>query len=251
MAKLIIFGIVVIIILAVAYGYFGLNKKPTSPYSNTKVMYGYSSYDEYIKNRPEVAKTADESLINFVMNSGEVKSRAEASQNACNRGSDYSNKGDKETAIKRYNQAWLFDPKQPCIFAGFGSYYADSPKTVEKSFEMYEKALTLANPSSENDIENPWWILVDYGEALDRAYISDNKRIDYLDKALDNLTKSLAIKDTPKAHRALSFVYYHKGDYKEAWSQVHLAVNGGVDLKNFGTFIDVLKKAMPDPEGKY
>lgn len=216
-----------------------------------QIMYGYGDYDEYIKNRSETVKAADENLINSIMNSGEVKSRAEAAQNACNKGFDYLNKRDKETAIKRYNQAWLFDHNQPCVYAGFGYYYADSPKTVEKSFEMYEKALTLANPSSTNDIENPWWILVDYGEALDRAYISDNKRSDYLDKALDNLTKSLAIKDTPKAHRALAFVYYHKGDYKEAWNQVHTAINGGVPKNAFGTFLGDLKKAMPDPEGKY
>lgn len=246
----IIIGVVVLLVI----GFLGYNlksKEQSKPaYSNVQIMYGYSDYDEYLKNRPDNIKKADENLINFVMNSGEVKTRAEGAQRACDTGFDYINKNDKETAIKRYNQAWLLDPNQPCVYAGYGYYLGSSPKTLEDSFKMYEKALSLSKPSSQNEHENSWWILVDYGEVLDRCYISDNKRSDCLDKALDNLTKSLVIKDTPKTHRALAIVYYHKKDYKESWNQVHLAISGGVPEKAFGQFLNDLKKVMPDPEGK-
>src|SRR3989344_5341186 len=105
----IIIGVVVLLLI----GFLGYNLSPKEQskpaYSNTQIMYGYSDYDEYIKNRSENVKAADDKLINAELNDGKGRNKSEIAQFACDKGYEYLNDDDKKTAIKRFNQAWLFD----------------------------------------------------------------------------------------------------------------------------------------------
>lgn len=255
----IIIGVIVLVIIA-AIGFLGFKSKfqdqSNSPYDNTKIMYGYASYEDYIKSRPEFAKKADEELAayaNVLITKGEFKNMSEVAVEDCNLGYKYLGSDDDKTAIKRFNQAWLMDHNQPCIFAGYGytmGLHTKDPKVIDESLKMYERALSLTDPSSKEDRLNPWSIYIDYAEILNYCYMSDNSRTDCLNKAQDNLAKSLAIKDSYKAHRVLAFIAFNKKNYPEAWKQVHLALDGGMKQEEFGQFIVALKKEMPDPQGK-
>lgn len=213
--------------------------------ANEKVMYGYANYEEYIQNRSVEIATVDERFISQVMSREGATNRADAAQGACDLGYSYKGKEDDATAIKRFNQAWLLDHNHPCVYASYGYHYALTEYNFEKSFEMYDKALSL---SEEKD---SWWILKDYGEVLDYCYALDNSRTDCLDKAFDNLTKSITIKDEPITHRMLAGVYYHKGEYAKAWDEVYIALDGGVTKAVMDGLVGDLKKEMSDPKGRY
>lgn len=244
----IIIGIVVLLVI----GFLGYNlkfKNQSKPAYNTQIMYGYKDYDEYLSKRSDFVKRVDERFINSEIKSQKTQNRGELSQVFCTIGLDLLAKRDFETAIKRFNQAWLLDHNQPCVYALYGSYIVKTSKAKEpplKAYAMYDKALLLSKT------EDSWWILTDYAEVLgDYYYYDDRTKTDYLDKAMQNLNKSLAIKDAPKTHRVLAFTYFYSGDFKESWKHVHLAIDGGVPKGDFGNFIeDELKKEMPDPEGK-
>jgi hypothetical protein len=245
-------GVIFTIFLSV-----NLFNKIFTPVENERIMYGYQNYDDYVANRSEVAKLNDENLINAANESvgkGEYKNIAATAQEACDKGFEYLNSNDYSTAMKRFNQGFLLDHNQPCVYAGYGYYLgftSKDPQILQKSFTFYEKAISLSDPKSNEDHKNPWWIYRDYAEIVEHYYLIDTSKIEYLDKSQTLLEKSIALKDHPRTHRVFAFVYYDKKDYKNAWNQVHIAINGGMSVESFGAFIDDLKKKMPDPQGKY
>lgn len=119
--KKIIIGILLIVVFVVSY-FFILNKNIPA---NEKPMYGYANYEEYISNRTEEARLRDEKLLSSVSETIRNKSVEgvtnikEATEHSCNLALTYYQKGDKKTAMKRYNQAWLIDHTHPCPFEGF------------------------------------------------------------------------------------------------------------------------------------
>lgn len=119
--KKIIIGVLLVLVFSVAYS-FMMDEKV---YTNEKPMYGYSNYEEYISNRTDEIRIIDEKLLNSV--SEIIKNKSvegvtnikEATGHSCDLALTYYQKGDKETAMKRYNQAWLIDHTHPCSYEGF------------------------------------------------------------------------------------------------------------------------------------
>ena len=83
----------------------------------------------------------------------EVKPNKENSKSAADLGWKYFYHGDQSTAMKRFNQAWMFDRTNPDAFWGFGiilgqrAASADTERNLEESIKL----LTTAHELSPNN----------------------------------------------------------------------------------------------------
>ena len=204
-------------------------------------MYGFTSYEQYKNGRTDAIAKVDDDFVNEVLSLSNGDKR-NASNHACNRGFEYFNNNDAKTAIKRFNQGWLLDHENPCIFAGYGYMYGKYEE-YENATAMYERAIELTNQDKEY-----FWVYVDYSEIMLQCYHFSKERIDCLNKAEENLNKATAISDEPKVHRSLAFLYYEKGEYEKTWVEVHKALDGGISEKKLGSgFMKALREKMADP----
>lgn len=101
---------------------------------NLLPMYGYG------EKTPE-QKKADEEFINSVVK--EVGSREKGSIGIAGGARQWLEKGDLDTAMKRYNQAWLLDDTNPEVYKGFGDILIKQGY-AEDAEKMYEKGRILA-----------------------------------------------------------------------------------------------------------
>lgn len=91
---------------------------------------------------PEV-KAADEKFISDV--SAQFGSREKASQLWVNQGFKFYQENKLGMAMRRFNQAWLLNPKNPEVYAGFASVLNDQGKSCLAAEQM-ETALALDPP---------------------------------------------------------------------------------------------------------
>ncbi|MBU2512161.1 hypothetical protein KJ966_12545 [bacterium] len=66
-----------------------------------------------VEKTPEQKKLDDEFIKTVTQQNG---TREKASENVANLGWKYLRKGDQKTAMKRFNQAWLLNSKNPHAF---------------------------------------------------------------------------------------------------------------------------------------
>lgn len=195
-------------------------------------------------NRPRTAQqqVADAALIQTVLSvSGD---RETGAKEALRTGFQLCETGDLDTAIKRFNQAWLLAPNYPPVFHAFGWYMAKRGE-VDEAITMYQEALKL--------------------DARYAIAMCDLAR-SYKDKALTQtspeetlafLSKAITLCD--EASRAttdddnLSYIYYQWAvllaltkDYAGAWDKVHLSRQHGGDYIEPG-FLLGLSSRMPEP----
>jgi len=148
---------------------------------------------------------ADKEFIEFSLKNDTTPRKA--SEHLVRLGFTHLYQGDIETAMRRFNQAWLLDPTNENAYWGYGAIYFtfnDSKSTLEQ----YEKGLRI-NPKSTN-------ILTD--EATVYMVLFENEKdVVNLDKAIlifgqsyniDSLNQNTLFK--------LSVCYYFKSDCKNA-----------------------------------
>ncbi len=158
-----------------------------------------------------------------------------------------------ELAMRRVNQAWLMDPKNPDVFNGFALLMAAQEKT-DDAIVIYKKYLEV-NPSHALTLCR-----------LGRQY--QNKAVATLMKSVEGsqreaeaegfLNEALGLyeKSAQSSARAedLSFIHYQwaiglavQKNYKAAWEKLHISkkYGGGFIEKEF---IENLSKNMPDPD---
>jgi tetratricopeptide (TPR) repeat protein len=124
----------------------------------------------------------------------QFNTRKEASAYYSSRGWDYFYKNDMETAMKRFNQAWLLDSLNYQSYWGFGNIYGMNNKYSE-SLEYFNMAEKLNN-------KNPRLL-----ESMSSSYLNifnETKDVVYLDKGIEYLKKSFAIDSSN--NRVLSFL---------------------------------------------
>lgn len=238
--KILIIGsiIVVIIIILLNVSYFSSDKK----LANNKIpMYGFSSYDQYLRERTSTSAKIDDDFVKGLLDHDKGDKRGLSNQ-ACDRGFQYFNSDDASTAMKRFNQGWILDHENPCVFAGYGYVYGKTGE-YDKATTYYEKAIQLS--ASDKSYS---WIYTDYSEIMIQCYHFSKERVDCLNKAETSLNIAAKLSDNPKVHRSMAFLYYEKGDYQKAWDEVHKAINGGMSKDAFNTgFGQALREKMPDP----
>jgi tetratricopeptide (TPR) repeat protein len=121
---------------------------------------------------------------------------------------DYLYRGDIRTAMYRFNQAWLLDPKNENVYWGFGSVYFTF-NDFKEALRQLEKGLSI-NPNSSN-------ILTDIA-TINMTFYEKSHNAQDLDKAIEVFNRSYKIDPTNQNTLfKLSAAYYYKKDCKNAW----------------------------------
>jgi tetratricopeptide (TPR) repeat protein len=190
---------------------------------------------------PEL-KAADAKFISDV--SAQFGSRETAAVIWIDRGFKLQKEGHLGMAMRRFNQAWLLNPKHPEAYAGFASVLHDQGKNCE-SMKMMDKALELDPPKFQG-------IYPDAGRIVTLCAVSDKnlaaegrKQLFERSEKLYQLAESIE----PNKHylyASWASAYYWRAQYADAWKMVakERAAGGSPNEK----FLGLLMAKMPDPE---
>jgi tetratricopeptide (TPR) repeat protein len=165
--------------------------------------------------------------------------RAKASMYMAMRGWQFLAAGDFDTAMRRFNQAWLLAPSNGTALWGMGAYEAHSGK-LDESLKLFAEAEPLVG----NQIN----FSVDYAKAMGKAGVTLKNdamlkeafaRFDRIfQKAPDNVLNL----------QNWAITLFAKGDYSEAWAKVKLAEAKPNKNQLDPRFIADLQSHMPRPQ---
>lgn len=123
-------------------------------------------------------------------------------------GFTYLYRGDLETAMRRFNQAWLLDPKNENAYWAYAAVYFTF-NDIEEASKQLDKGLLL-NPKSSN-------ILTDKATIYMTGYMNTHNIAD-LNKAIDIFIQSYKIDSlNQNTLFKLSVAYFYKQDCSNAW----------------------------------
>jgi len=211
-------------------------------------MYGGIDRSKYPK-----LKAGDEKFIADV--SKAFGSREQAADKWVNQGYRFYNNNQLGMAMRRFNQAWLLDPKNAEIYAGYGGVLSDQKKHCDAA-KMMAKALTLNPPTFQG-------IYTDAARLFARCAITPNNiNKETLIAGSEGLYKKADEIEPDKRYIYSSWAtsYYQRGAYKEAWRMVAKARaegrgNGAVEGLPSGaankpseSFLNALRAKMSEPK---
>ena len=168
--------------------------------------------------------------------------RAKASAFFAERAWDYLAEGQKDTAIYRFNLAYLLDNENADAFWGLG--------VISYQNEQYEKAISLMKRGLEMDDNDNVTLVVDLATVYIKLFTVEANKED-LYRAFDLLEKVL--KKQPECANAfmqLSLARLLNGQTDEAWENFHKGYN--IDPDNAS--IDILEGLLAkkeDPRGVF
>jgi len=174
----------------------------------------------------------------------QVPEDKKASDGAAKLGWEYYDKGDYGTAMKRFNQAWMFNRKNAAAYWGFGVILGERAreeapeKNLRESIRYLEKAQELSSRDAR--------LLVDlaFSEMLLGSFLQDDRQTgfqEHFNKAR-TLLQSSEKKDRiyPLLHFNWSLLNFFEGNYAQALEKLNTAKKLGFapppgyeeDLKN-------------------
>ena len=210
--------------------------------SNIDELPMYGGMDR--KSDPSL-READETLIAGVTK--EFGSPAKASQAFVDQGIRYYQVDNYSMAMKRFNQAWLLDDKNPQSYWGMGQVLYKRHED-DQGLKMLEKAYDLAPENAR--------LLVDLGygyAAKGRAYFLNNDApsAELLHKAEQLFAKARTMEpDYGPLYMAWASARYWQRDFAGAWDMVRQARKLGAENALDPAFLSDLKTRMPDPDVK-
>jgi len=158
-----------------------------------------------------VSKTKEQIAFDNELIQGELKQEGthrKASDHLITLGFNNLYSGDLRTAMYRFNQAWLLDPKNENDYWGFASIYF-SFNDYDEALNQLEKGLAI-NPNSAN-------ILTDKATIYTAFYYTKHNN-EYLDKAISIFNRSYKIDPSNQNTLfKLSVAYYYKKDCVSAF----------------------------------
>ncbi|TGE27570.1 tetratricopeptide repeat protein [Hymenobacter metallicola] len=168
-------------------------------------------------------------------------SRAEASKFFSDKGYEYITENKPDTALYRFNLAWLLDQKNADVYRGLG-VIASRNDTPDESISLLTQGLAVAPTST--------LMLSDLGTSYLIRYQQTKKKKD-LDQAQKHLEKALATDATNAfAWQQMGRVHYLREDYTKAWEAVHKGQSLNVSSLDFELISDLSAK-LPDPKGMF
>ena len=167
--------------------------------------------------------------------------RAEASQFFSTRGWDYLTEGQLDTAVNRFNRAWLLNDKNSDSYWGLGVISYQQGK-LPQSIRLLRKGLEVADTNAVLMTDLATVQLKYYKESPDQAL---------LDEAVFWLNRSLEHDSTDaNTYIRLSWANYVQGQYAPAWEYLHKARLTDLSSIDPAYLKELLAKA-PDPQGVF
>jgi tetratricopeptide (TPR) repeat protein len=189
------------------------------------------------KVKSEIQQKKDEKFLTSCDKS--FSNRQEASEFFMERGWEYYNEGKIDTAMYRFNLAWLLNPNNKDTYWAFG--LITSAKNDNKdAIGLYEKALAIDPKNS--------LLLADIASSYIALYIEKPKKKN-LKKATTYLKESLQA-DPANAYALYkySLIKFHSKKYGEAWDYLHKSRE--IDMRLIDVvYLSELTEKMPDPMG--
>jgi tetratricopeptide (TPR) repeat protein len=127
----------------------------------------------------------------------DFKSRKEAAEYFVNRAWGYYYHNKPDTAMMRFNQAWLLDSLNAGAYWGFANLIGQQGKFKE-SLPLFNRSIALDSLNA-----NVW-------ESASNSYgqlFSNTRQVEYLNTAIKYLKKSVALKPSVRAYAALTAAY--------------------------------------------
>ncbi|QCR21872.1 tetratricopeptide repeat protein [Pontibacter sp. SGAir0037] len=187
--------------------------------------------------KTEQQQKADEKFLSSCDKS--FTNRKEASDFFMERGWEYFREGQVDTAVYRFNLAWLLNPDNSNAYWAFGLVTAGKGK-ADEAITFYEKALTYEPKNS--------LLLSDLGAAYLQMYQANNKK-KILKKAIDFLNQSVST-DSSNAYALynLARTMYFEKKYTDSWTYLHKSRLLDMQQIDYVFLADLMEK-MPDPQG--
>lgn len=168
-------------------------------------------------------------------------STAEASAFFTSKGYEYLRENQPDTAVYRFNLAWLLDPKNAEAYRGLG-VVASNASTPDAAIGLLTKGLALA-PSSAV-------LMSDLGTSHLIRYNQTKKKKD-LATGMELLQRATAADPANAvAWQELARGYFYQEKYTEAWNAVHKGQSISPTSLDFNLVSDLLAK-QPDPQGTF
>ncbi len=165
-------------------------------------------------------------LFSSIVQAKDIKPYA---KDAVKKGWGYFNKGDLDTAFKRFHQATIIDPEFAPGYFGKAYVYSVQNK-LDLAIENYRKTIELANPPYSHAYGN-----------LGLALLMKEKK----KEGHQMLLKALEIDPSNgDAHLNIAQSYCDQNDYKKAWA--HIAEAQSLGIKIPPKLLSEMKSACPD-----
>ena len=170
--------------------------------------------------------------------------RQKASAAFVGNGFSYYLEDDLAKAMRRFNQAWLLDPQNPEVYAGFGSVLHDKGKYCE-AMQMLEKAITLNPPTIQG-------IYTDAAALVTLCAVSNSDLTPEAKSKMFERSESLFITaeeielDKRYVFESWATAYSRQEDYSGAWAMV--AKERAAGGRPSEDFLELLRERMPEPK---
>ena len=165
--------------------------------------------------------------------------RKVASQKVAEKGWEYLRQGQTVDAMRRFNQAWLLDPKNGYAIWGMGILQSSIAGKQIVGLALFEEAAILL----PDDLD----FAVDHARAISIVGAQyQNKSI--IKNAQERFEKIYA----RAPHHVMNLqnwaiMYFYLGDYAEAWKKVKLAEAAPRSEEIDAKFLAMLQEKMPRP----
>lgn len=216
--------LIAIVLIVIVLSVKNLKEKETGAgLSNTVPMYGTKDYGDYLAKQSKENLQNDNILIAQVT---KEKTKEEASQEAVRLGWKYFFDDDYDTAMKRFNQAWLLDQSNYNVYWGYGEVLRKKTD-FENSVIYFDKALAMYDENKarfKNDYLSLWGdASVAYISLSDTYLATDEAKSKlYSAKAIPLLTNAIKEKENISKEilsmlmLGLSIAYFNNGAYAES-----------------------------------
>ncbi|AKD04652.1 hypothetical protein POKO110462_19005 [Pontibacter korlensis] len=189
------------------------------------------------KQKTEAEQKQDEKFLTSCDKN--FRDRKEASKFFLERGWEYLNEGQVDTAMYRFNLAWLLNPDNKDTYWAFG-LVTSARGDHQTAVDMYEKAIALDPKNS---------LLLSDAASSYLAVYKEKKKKKNLKKASSYLnTATSADSSNAYALYNLSVVKYYEKQYGEAWDYLHKSRNINMSVIDYGYIMELVAQ-MPDPKG--
>ncbi|MDT4828813.1 hypothetical protein FQZ97_622110 [compost metagenome] len=146
-------------------------------------------------------------------------------------------------AMRRFNQAWLLNSKNPEVYTGFAAVLHDQGKFCE-AMNMMDRALSLDPPSFQG-------LYADAGRTAARCAAEDKTlppeaRVAATLRSDALYRKGEAVEhDKGYLYASWATAFYRRGQYADAWSMIFKSHAAGGQPSP--EFVEMLRVKMPEP----